>query len=53
MHLDIYLQKNNMKVNGNLFELADILGHAYVETTRIYARSIGEEKRENLDKMNV
>ena len=45
--------KQFMKINGNIFELADILGHSNVETTRIYTKSSGAEKRESLDKLGL
>lgn len=37
--------------NDNIAELADILGHNSLETTRIYIRSTDSEKREKLEKM--
>lgn len=37
--------------SGNVTELADILGHNSLETTRIYTMSTAEEKREKLEKM--
>lgn len=36
---------------GNIAELADILGHASVDTTRIYVRSTDYQKRKRLEKM--
>ncbi|MDO4340118.1 MAG: tyrosine-type recombinase/integrase [Eubacteriales bacterium] len=38
---------------GNLTELADILGHANLETTRIYTLSTAEEKRKRLDNLGL
>jgi integrase len=38
--------------NGNITELADILGHSNIETTRIYARTSDEEKRRKLENMS-
>ena len=36
--------------NGSIAELADILGHNSLETTRIYAKTTDEEKRRKLGK---
>ena len=38
-----------MKQYANLTELADILGHSSLETTRIYTATTPEEKRSRLD----
>lgn len=43
--------KTFMKTNGNIFDLADILGHSSIETTRIYTRTTTEEKREQINKI--
>ena len=37
--------------NGSIAELADILGHNSLETTRIYAKTTDEEKRMKLEKI--
>ena len=37
---------------GNITELADILGHSQLETTRIYTRTTSEEKRKHLERIN-
>lgn len=37
--------------NGNITELADILGHSSLETTRIYTKSSSLEKRQKLEKI--
>lgn len=37
--------------NGNITELADILGHNSLETTRLYAKSTDEEKRQKLERI--
>lgn len=37
--------------NGSIAELADILGHNSIETTRIYAQTTDEEKRRRLEKI--
>lgn len=38
---------------NNPLELADILGHSSLETTRIYTRSTNEEKRKKLEQMKI
>lgn len=38
---------------GNLSELADILGHSSIETTRIYTRSGIEEKRRKMENIGL
>ena len=43
----LYLEQNN----NNVLELADILGHESLDTTRIYTRSTDELKRKKLEKM--
>lgn len=40
--------KTYMEHYGNLAELADILGHSSLETTRIYTTSTAEEKRRRM-----
>lgn len=40
-----------MEQYSNLFELADILGHSSLETTRIYTATTDEMKRKKLDKL--
>ena len=37
--------------NGSITELADILGHNSLETTRIYAKTTDEEKRRKLERI--
>ena len=37
--------------NGSIAELADILGHNSLETTRIYAKTTDEEKRRKLERL--
>lgn len=37
--------------NGSIAELADIMGHNSLETTRIYAKTTDEEKRRKLEKI--
>lgn len=37
--------------NGSITELADILGHNSLETTRIYAKTTDEEKRRKLERL--
>lgn len=40
-----------MEQYGNITELADILGHSSIETTRRYTMSTVEEKRDKLEKL--
>lgn len=42
-----------LKRYSNLFELADILGHESLETTRIYAVATAEEKRERMGRLDT
>lgn len=42
-----------MNCYGNLAELADILGHSNLETTRIYTLSTAEEKRKRMDNLGL
>ena len=42
-----------MERYGNLAELADILGHTNIETTRIYTASTVEEKRRRLNNLGL
>lgn len=37
--------------NGSIAELADILGHSSLETTRIYGKTTDEEKRRKLERI--
>ncbi|HJD46624.1 MAG TPA: tyrosine-type recombinase/integrase [Candidatus Mediterraneibacter norfolkensis] len=42
-----------MNCYGNLTELADILGHSNLETTRIYTLTTAEEKRKRMDSLGL
>ncbi len=42
-----------MNSYGNLTELADILGHSSLETTRIYTLTTAEEKRKRMDNLGL
>ena len=42
-----------MSVYNNIVDLADILGHSSVETTRIYTRTSMESQRKKLDKLGL
>lgn len=42
-----------MEQYSNLFELADILGHSSLETTRIYTATTSEAKRKKMDKLSL
>ncbi|HAO61567.1 MAG TPA: hypothetical protein DCQ90_06525 [Erysipelotrichaceae bacterium] len=43
--------KSYMEEFNNVLELADILGHSSLETTRIYTRSTNAEKRKRMEEM--
>lgn len=45
--------KTYMRKVGNIFELADLLGHSSVETTRIYARSSCEEEWHSVNALGL
>jgi len=45
--------KTFMEIHNDLGELADILGHTKIETTRIYTRTSLEEKRRNLELLDL
>lgn len=45
--------KTYMEELGDIAELADILGHSRIETTRIYTRTTSEEKRQRLEKISL
>ncbi|MDE7423381.1 MAG: tyrosine-type recombinase/integrase [Lachnospiraceae bacterium] len=45
--------KTFMKTTGNILDLADILGHSNVETTRRYTLTTIEEKRNALEKLEL
>ena len=42
-----------LKKYSNMFELADILGHASLETTRIYAMATVEDKRQRMEQLDI
>lgn len=42
-----------MEVYGNIVDLADILGHSSIETTRIYTKQSKEAQRNKLDKLGL
>ena len=42
-----------MSVYNNIVDLADILGHSSIETTRIYTRTSKETQRKKLDKLGL
>ena len=41
------------KVNGDIVQLADMLGHSSIETTRIYLQTTEEEHRRCLESMKL
>jgi len=42
-----------MQQYSNLFELADLLGHSSLETTRIYTATTADEKRRKINKLEL
>ncbi len=48
-----FFAQNYMKHFPNISELADILGHSSLETTRIYLAESIEQRREKLEKLNI
>lgn len=42
-----------MQTYSNLFELADLLGHASLETTRIYTTTTAEERRQKMNRLDL
>lgn len=42
-----------MQQYSNLFELADLLGHSNLETTRIYTATTADEKRKRMNKLDL
>lgn len=42
-----------MQKYSNLTELADILGHSSVETTRIYTMTSAEDKRRRMNELDL
>ena len=42
-----------MQKYSNLFELADLLGHSSLETTRIYTVTTAEEKRKKINRLEL
>lgn len=45
--------KTYMQEIGRIDELADILGHSSIATTRIYSRTTSQEKANNIDRLNL
>lgn len=45
--------KTYMQEVGRIDELADILGHSSIATTRIYSRTTTAEKASNIDRLNL
>ncbi len=45
--------KEYMRIYSDMFELADILGHSRLETTRIYTKSTSLEKRMRMSNMQL
>lgn len=45
--------KTYMHKIGNIFELADLLGHSSIETTRLYTLTTTREKRKTVNMLNL
>lgn len=45
--------KTYMEINNNAINLADILGHSSLETTRIYTRNSAKEHAEQISKLGL
>ena len=45
--------KTYMRKFGNIFELADLLGHSSIETTRLYTLTTTYEKRKSVNSLNL
>lgn len=45
--------KEYMRVSGDISELADMLGHSKIDTTWRYTRTSVDDKRTNLDKLDL
>lgn len=45
--------KTYMQRVGNVFELADLLGHSSIETTRVYALTSYAEKKKSVDELGL
>lgn len=48
-----YFALRYLKQYSNMFELADILGHESLETTRIYASATVEAKRQRMEMLDI
>lgn len=48
----LFAQVYMEEFSGNITELADILGHNSLETTRLYSRTSDRQKREHLERLN-
>lgn len=45
--------KSFMDKNGDITELADLLGHSRLETTWVYTKTTSEEKRTRLEQLGL
>lgn len=48
-----FFAQSYMNYYSNIFELADILGHSNIETTRIYSVSTVEQKRKRMGALDI
>jgi site-specific recombinase XerD len=48
-----YFAKKFLSAYNDIMDLADILGHSSIETTRIYTRTSGQEKRNRINNLKL
>jgi site-specific recombinase XerD len=48
-----FFAKKFLSAYEDIMDLADILGHSSIETTRIYTRTSGQEKRDRINKLDL
>jgi integrase len=48
-----YFAKKFLAAYNDLMDLADILGHSSIETTRVYTRTSGQEKRARINGLKL
>jgi site-specific recombinase XerD len=48
-----FFAKQFLTAYNDLMELADILGHSSIETTRLYTPTSGQEKRDRINKLKL
>jgi site-specific recombinase XerD len=48
-----FFAKKFLSTYNDIMDLADILGHSSIETTRIYTRTSGQEKRDRINRLEL